>query len=154
MLADDFRHQPAELLQLVNVARVRQHAIGQCARLVAAGLVLVGEQPWGLLRLDALGKERLSAVELGDLRAFASLAAAAAAAAVSVVQRMDGLALRLKDERQRAYSYRALAAGKAAPPTLMGQSPRTSGCGRKSSLLATARSRCCCSVKPGLARSW
>jgi transcriptional regulator with GAF, ATPase, and Fis domain len=138
------------LLQLVNVAGVRQHAIGQCARLVAAGLVLVGEQPWCLLRLDALGKERLSAVELGDLRAFASLAAAA----VSVVQRMDGLALRLKDERQRAYSYRALAAGKAAPPTLMGQSPRTSGCGRKSSLLATARSRCCCSVKPGLARSW
>lgn len=81
--------------------------------------VQVGEQPWGLLTLDALGKERLSRVDLGDLQAFASLAAAT----VSVVQRMDGLARRLEDERQRADSYRALAADKAAPPTLMGQSP-------------------------------
>ena len=81
--------------------------------------VQVGEQPWGLLTLDALGKERLSKVDLGDLQAFASLAAAT----VSVVQRMDGLARRLEDERQRADSYRALAADKAAPPTLMGQSP-------------------------------
>lgn len=81
--------------------------------------VQVGEEPWGLLTLDALGKERLSTVDLGDLQAFASLAAAT----VSVVQRMDGLALRLEDERQRADSYRALAADKAAPPTLMGQSP-------------------------------
>ncbi|MCJ7798560.1 MAG: GAF domain-containing protein, partial [Polaromonas sp.] len=81
--------------------------------------VQVGEQPWGLLTLDALGKERLSRVELGDLQAFASLAAAT----VSVVQRMDGLARRLEDERQRADSYRALAADQAAPPTLMGQSP-------------------------------
>jgi anaerobic nitric oxide reductase transcription regulator len=81
--------------------------------------VQVGEQPWGLLTLDALGKERLSAVDLGDLQAFASLAAAT----VSVVQRMEGLALRVEDERQRADSYRALVAEKTAPPTLMGHSP-------------------------------
>ena len=83
--------------------------------------VQVGEKagkPWGLLTLDSLGKERLSAVDLDDLQAFASLAAAT----VSVVQRMQGLALRAEDERQRADSYRALAAEKSAPPTLTGQS--------------------------------
>ncbi|MEP6588552.1 MAG: nitric oxide reductase transcriptional regulator NorR [Polaromonas sp.] len=80
--------------------------------------VQVGEKTWGLLTLDSLGKERLSAVDLRDLQAFASLAAAT----VSVVQRMEGLALRAEDERQRADSYRALAAEKSAPPTLIGQS--------------------------------
>lgn len=80
--------------------------------------VQVGEKPWGLLTLDALGKERLSKVDLRDLKAFASLAAAT----VSVVQRMDGLALRAEDERQRADAYRALAAEKSAPPALIGQS--------------------------------
>ncbi|MDD2692421.1 MAG: nitric oxide reductase transcriptional regulator NorR [Simplicispira sp.] len=81
-------------------------------------VVQVGEKPWGLLTLDALGKERLSAVDLADVQAFASLAGAT----VSVVQRMQGLALRAEDERQRADSYRALAAQTAAPPVLMGQS--------------------------------
>ena len=78
----------------------------------------VGEKTWGLLTLDALGRERLSAAGLDDLQAFASLAAAT----VSVVQRMNGLALRIQDEHQRAESYRALAAEKNAPPTLMGRS--------------------------------
>lgn len=77
-----------------------------------------GGKPWGLLTLDALGKERLSAVDLRDLQAFASLAGAT----VSVVQRMQGLALRAEDERQRADSYRALAAQNGAPPVLLGQS--------------------------------
>lgn len=81
-------------------------------------VVQVAEQPWGLLTMDALGRERLSAVDLRDLQAFASLAAAT----VSVVQRMQGLALRAEDERQRADSYRALAAQPAAPPVLVGQS--------------------------------
>ncbi|SFC48414.1 transcriptional regulator, NifA subfamily, Fis family [Polaromonas sp. OV174] len=80
--------------------------------------VLVGEKPWGLLTMDSLDKEQFSAVQLGDLQAFASLAGAT----VSVVQRMAGLALRAEDERQRADSYRALAAEKSAPPTLIGQS--------------------------------
>ena len=80
--------------------------------------VQVGETTWGLLTLDALGLERFSAVDLDGLQAFASLAAAT----VSVVQRISGLALRAEDERQRAESYRALAAEKTAPPTLIGHS--------------------------------
>ena len=80
--------------------------------------VQVGEKIWGLLTLDALGKERLSKVDLRDVQAFASLAAAT----VSVVQRIKDLALRAEDERQRADTYRALAAEKTVPPTLIGQS--------------------------------
>lgn len=79
--------------------------------------VLVAEKPWGVLTLDSLAKERFSKVELGDLLAFASLAAAT----VRVVQRINGLALRAEDERQRADSYRALATQKNTP-TLTGQS--------------------------------
>ena len=80
--------------------------------------VQVGDQTWGLLTLDSLAKERFLAVDLGDLQAFASLAAAT----VSVTQHIDRLALRIKDERLLANSYRALAA-ESAPPTLIGQSP-------------------------------
>lgn len=79
--------------------------------------VLVAEKPWGVLTLDALNTERFSSVDLGDLQAFASLAAAT----VSVVQRLERLALRVEDERQRADSYRALAAENGTP-TLIGQS--------------------------------
>ncbi|HEY3047225.1 MAG TPA: nitric oxide reductase transcriptional regulator NorR [Polaromonas sp.] len=75
------------------------------------------ERPWGVLTLDALARERFSVVDLGDLQAFASLAAAT----VSVVQRLERLALRVEDERQRADSYRALAAESGAS-RLMGQS--------------------------------
>ena len=81
-------------------------------------VVQVGEKPWGLLTLDAMGKERLSDIDLRDLQAFASLAAAT----VSVVQRMQGLALRAEDERQRADSYRTLASEKSTPPMLIGRS--------------------------------
>ncbi len=80
--------------------------------------VLVAEKPWGVLTLDALASERFSSVDLGDLQAFASLAAAT----VSVAQRLERLALRVEDERQRADSYRALAAESAGAPMLMGQS--------------------------------
>ncbi len=80
--------------------------------------VRIDGRPWGVLTLDALAPERFSVVALDDLQAFASLAAAT----VSVVQRIDRLALRLEDERQRADRYRALA-GDHAPPALIGQSP-------------------------------
>ena len=80
--------------------------------------VLVAEKTWGVLTLDALARERFSKVDLGNLQAFASLAAAT----VRVVQRINSLALRAEDERQRADSYRALAAQKNVP-TLTGQSP-------------------------------
>ncbi len=80
--------------------------------------VLLGDTPWGVLTLDALDKERFSTVDLGDLQAFASLAAATA----SVVQRIAGLAQRAETEHLRAESYRALAQDHPAP-TLIGQSP-------------------------------
>ncbi|WP_293638436.1 nitric oxide reductase transcriptional regulator NorR [Polaromonas sp.] len=80
--------------------------------------VQVGEQLWGLLTLDALASERLSQVDLPDLQAFASLAAAT----VSVVQRIEGLALRAEDERRRADIFRTLMDEKSAPPALIGQS--------------------------------
>jgi anaerobic nitric oxide reductase transcription regulator len=79
--------------------------------------VQVGEKTWGVLTIDALNSQRFSAVDLGDLQAFASLAAAT----VSVVQRMERLALRAEDERQRADTYRELAA-ESTPPALIGQS--------------------------------
>jgi anaerobic nitric oxide reductase transcription regulator len=74
-------------------------------------------KPWGVLTIDALDKERFSTVDLGDLQAFASLAAAT----VSVAERIARLASRVEDERQRADTYRALA-GESGQPTLMGQS--------------------------------
>jgi len=74
-------------------------------------------KPWGVLTIDALDKERFSAVDLGDLQAFASLAAAT----VSVAERIDRLASRVEDERQRADTYRALAR-ESGPASLMGQS--------------------------------
>lgn len=80
--------------------------------------VLLGDTPWGVLTLDALDKERFSTVDLGDLQAFASLAAATA----SVVQRIAGLAQKAETEHQRAESYRALAQDHPAP-MLIGQSP-------------------------------
>lgn len=79
--------------------------------------VQVGEKTWGVLTIDALNSQQFSAVDLGDLQAFASLAAAT----VSVVQRMERLALRAEDERQRADTYRELAA-ESTPPALIGQS--------------------------------
>ena len=81
--------------------------------------VQVGEKPWGLLTLDALASERLSRINLQDLQAFASLAAAT----VSVAQRIEGLSLRAEDERRRADIFGALMAEKSAPPALIGQSP-------------------------------
>lgn len=79
--------------------------------------VQVGEKTWGVLTIDALNRQRFSAVDLGDLQAFASLAAAT----VSVVQRMERLTLRVEDERQRADTYRELAE-ESTPPALIGQS--------------------------------
>ena len=44
MLADDLPDQRAEGLQAVDIAGVHQHAVGQCALLVAAGLMRLVEQ--------------------------------------------------------------------------------------------------------------
>ena len=44
MLVDDLADKAAKLLQLVDVAGIHQHAVGQGARLVTAGLVGLVEQ--------------------------------------------------------------------------------------------------------------
>lgn len=66
--------------------------------------LFIDERPWGLLTLDALDPTRFDSVELGALKAFASLAAAT----VTVAQRIDNLALRAEHERLRAEVYRQL----------------------------------------------
>ena len=64
--------------------------------------LFVDERPWGLLTLDALDPKRFEPIELDDLQAFASLAAAT----VNVAQRIERLALRVEDEQQKAELYR------------------------------------------------
>ena len=79
--------------------------------------LLVDEQVWGLLTLDALAPERLAPVDLASVQTFASLASAT----VRVAQRIERLTLRAEGEFQRAEIYR-LAAGQV-PRALLGQSP-------------------------------
>ncbi|KFF31934.1 hypothetical protein G039_0329585 [Pseudomonas aeruginosa VRFPA01] len=68
MLVDHLGHQRPELLQLVDVPGVHQHAVGQRPRLVAAGLVSLVEQRAHLGILAEHGP-----VEMGDQRFAASL---------------------------------------------------------------------------------
>ncbi|MDC0715204.1 nitric oxide reductase transcriptional regulator NorR [Stigmatella sp. ncwal1] len=78
--------------------------------------LLVDDQVWGLLTLDALSPGQLAPVDLGALQAFASLAAAT----VRVTLRIERLVRQAEGEFQRAEIYR-LAAGER-PHTLIGQS--------------------------------
>ena len=64
--------------------------------------LFVEERPWGLLTLDALDPKRFEPIDLDDLQAFASLAAAT----VNVARRIERLALRVEDEQQKAELYR------------------------------------------------
>ncbi|MNF97276.1 hypothetical protein D3C84_800970 [compost metagenome] len=61
MLVDDLRHQVAQLVELVDMACVHQHTVGQCTRLVTRGLVGLVEQR---ADLRVLGQHH--AVEVGD----------------------------------------------------------------------------------------
>ena len=63
VLVDDLGHQVAQLVQLVDMPRVHQHAIGQGARLVTAGLVGLVEQR---AHLGVLGQHH--AIKVGDQR--------------------------------------------------------------------------------------
>ena len=74
---------------------------------------------WGLLTLDALSAGRFAAVDLQNLSAFASLAAATVAAA----ERLDLLALDLQEERARAEAYRQAADAPHSARQLTGRSP-------------------------------
>ncbi|MBB4863368.1 anaerobic nitric oxide reductase transcription regulator [Pseudomonas nitritireducens] len=78
--------------------------------------LLVDEQPWGLLTLDALDPERFSASDLDNLEAFASLAAAT----VKAGQRMLDLRLLAEHEQQRADAYQRASGDQ--PRELIGQS--------------------------------
>ncbi|AIR89533.1 nitric oxide reductase transcriptional regulator NorR [Pseudomonas cremoricolorata] len=64
--------------------------------------LMVDERPWGLLTLDALTAGQFQPLQLDALQAFASLAAAT----VTVAERIEHLALRVKNEQQRAEQYR------------------------------------------------
>ncbi len=64
--------------------------------------LFIDDRPWGVLTLDALEPARFGAIDLETLDAFGRLAAAT----VKAVDRMDALARRAEDERQRADSYR------------------------------------------------
>ena len=63
VLVDDLGHQVAQLVQLVDMPRVHQHAIGQGAGLVTAGLVGLVEQ-----RADFRVLGQHHAIEMGDQR--------------------------------------------------------------------------------------
>lgn len=77
----------------------------------------VDEQPWGLLTLDALDPQRFEHVDLDNLTAFASLAAATVRAA----ERIDALTRRAAHDEQLVEIYRE-AAGQQARRELIGQS--------------------------------
>ncbi|WP_263262589.1 nitric oxide reductase transcriptional regulator NorR [Pseudomonas sp. RIT-PI-S] len=78
--------------------------------------LLINQQPWGLLTLDALDPRRFDRIEPGMLEAFASLAAAI----VTVEQHITHLALTAQAERERAEGFQQAS---RAPQEIIGQSP-------------------------------
>jgi len=77
----------------------------------------VRDQPWGLLTLDALDPSSFGTVDLDNLHAFASLAAAT----VMASERINSLQQRAEDQHQLAEAYKQ-AAGQQRPRELIGQS--------------------------------
>ncbi|WP_455230863.1 nitric oxide reductase transcriptional regulator NorR [Geopseudomonas aromaticivorans] len=77
----------------------------------------VGEQPWGLLTLDSLDPARFDHIDLDNLEAFASLAAAT----VRASERISDLTRRAEHDEQLVEVYRQ-AAGQQADRELIGQS--------------------------------
>lgn len=73
---------------------------------------------WGVITLDSLDPARFGSVELGNLQAFASLAAAT----VMASERISQLARGFEDQRQLAEVYKRAAGGRG-PRELIGQSP-------------------------------
>ena len=73
---------------------------------------------WGVITLDSLDPARFGRVDLGDLQAFASLAAAT----VMASERISQLARGFEDQRHLAEVYKRAAGGRG-PRELIGQSP-------------------------------
>ena len=78
----------------------------------------VQDQPWGVITLDSLDSSRFRSVDLDNLQAFASLAAAT----VMASERINQLARGFEDQRQLAEVYKRAAGGRG-PRELIGQSP-------------------------------
>jgi anaerobic nitric oxide reductase transcription regulator len=76
------------------------------------------EKPWGLITLDSLDASSFGQVDLDNLEAFASLAAAT----VMASERINQLARGFEDQRQLAEVYKRAAGGRG-PRELIGQSP-------------------------------
>ncbi|HEX8595670.1 MAG TPA: nitric oxide reductase transcriptional regulator NorR [Pseudomonas sp.] len=76
------------------------------------------DKPWGLITLDSLDPSRFGSVDLDNLQAFASLAAAT----VMASERIKQLARGFEDQRQLAEVYKRAAGGRS-PRELIGQSP-------------------------------
>ncbi len=77
------------------------------------------DKPWGLLTLDALDPASFGSVDLDNLAAFASLAAAT----VMASERISLLARNAEEQRQLAAVYKRAADGRR-PRELVGQSAR------------------------------
>ncbi|MFJ4142969.1 nitric oxide reductase transcriptional regulator NorR [Pseudomonas sp. NPDC089734] len=75
------------------------------------------DRPWGLITLDSLDPSSFGSVDLDNLQAFASLAAAT----VMASDRISQLARGFEDQRQLAEVYKRAAGGRA-PRELIGQS--------------------------------
>ena len=75
------------------------------------------DKPWGLITLDSLDPSRFGSVDLDNLQAFASLAAAT----VMASERIKQLARGFEDQRQLAEIYKRAAGGRG-PRELIGQS--------------------------------
>ncbi|OCR24003.1 transcriptional regulator [Pseudomonas syringae] len=75
------------------------------------------DKPWGLITLDSLNPSRFGSVDLDNLQAFASLAAAT----VMASERIKQLARGFEDQRQLAEVYKRAAGGRG-PRELIGQS--------------------------------
>jgi len=78
----------------------------------------VQDQLWGLITLDSLDPSSFGTVDLDNLQAFASLAAAT----VMASERIKQLARNFEDQRQLAEVYKRAAGGRS-PRELIGQSP-------------------------------
>lgn len=76
------------------------------------------DKPWGLITLDSLDPASFGRVDLDNLAAFASLAAAT----VMASERINQLARGFEDQRQLAEVYKRAAGGRV-PRELIGQSP-------------------------------
>lgn len=77
----------------------------------------IQDKPWGLLTLDSLDSARFNRVDLDNLQAFASLAAAT----VMANERISQLTRNVEDQRQLAEVYKRAAGGRE-PRELIGQS--------------------------------